>query len=218
VLFSPSELDQGEAIACMNDLRLGRIDGVQIDAADGSAGVAAEQWAVAPEKYLEIAREVIPEAPVWLHLFSRSPSWIIDQIQNGRRINPHLVAAIVQPAIALSDGRVLCEQIETACHCPVGLSLTVGEIEKSAEVERVLDMRILQITTPSSNDRRIERVSQAVSRLLAGGSWINLDRSVSAALLRELHSKPHGVTLGRAARRKPKDEIEMAEKLLRGLT
>jgi phosphoribosylanthranilate isomerase len=201
VLLSLSDLPMAECLrfvteSCEASLAF---DGFQLDASDGTAGVAAKMWDDPVGMAAEICR-ASPEAPLWLHLFSSDTQWIASTVERTLAVNRHLIGAFVQPDAEVANAMQMATDMERFLGFPVIPSFTVSSVERIANFDVAPRGGLVQVTAPASGamEQRAERASEAVRRLRAAGVRVHLDRMVSAALLSAMPSKPDGVTIGRA--------------------
>lgn len=208
LLFSPSELESSTAKAALVELAYTDVDGVQVDGADGSAGVESNHWRIGVEEWAALVFKLAPEMPLWLHLFSNDDQWIANTVRAAIGANPHVVGVFLQDGRPALEGHERCARIEQALGVVHVLSMTSRAIASDATVEQVARLRKQwQITapepsgeTPGDADDRAERVAEAVEKLTRSGGYVHLDRSVGLPLLRTLQKlgrPPHGATAGR---------------------
>jgi phosphoribosylanthranilate isomerase len=194
ILFSPTEMNVVQASALLSDLVATSIDGVQVDAADGSAGVPP--WPVDPAEWGRLIWARIPEAPFWLHLFSRDVEWMAACVSRVQHENPHLIGVLVQDDRTAAYACASADSLAARLNLVVGVSLTVDQVEGS---EVAFEQRDLwQITAPKRPEERASRVSRAIMRIKAAGAWVHLDRGITLSLVKDLTSSPDGITIGRA--------------------
>lgn len=202
LLFSPSELNDDEFGHCSEALARSGADGVQIDVADGTAGV--QPWSVGALEWASRCSQRMPEFPLWVHCFSRDGQWIRRTVDEVQKANPHFVGLLVQPGLEIDEAHALCTELEASLQLPVILSVTVGEFERAGGRALSLRRQRWQLTAPDANSaRRAERISHAVGLLVSTAARVQLDRAVDRPLLESLGTLPHCVTLGRGLVRSP---------------
>jgi phosphoribosylanthranilate isomerase len=195
LLFSPTELSEDEFGHCSGTLVRSNLDGVQIDVADGTAGVSP--WTVGASELASRCNRLMPEFPLWLHCFSRDEQWLQRTLVEVQKVNPHFVGLIVQPGLEIEASDALCNELEKCLQLPVVLSVTVGELERAGERASMLQRRRWQLTTPTDPTRRAERISRAIGMLAGGNARVQLDRAVDRPLIESLETLPHCATVGR---------------------
>jgi phosphoribosylanthranilate isomerase len=192
-LFSPTEMTLDDARVCLHSLISTSIDGIQIDCSDETAGVP--RWPIDAETWAAACWEIIPEAPIWLHCFSKDTRWIIEQIDRVQQKNRHLVGLFVQDGRDASQGLEIARSIEKERELAIGISLSC---EQAHTAKPVLEDGILwQITAPRRTEGWSDRVAEAIEVFQRESVWVNIDRGITIDLVSSLRTKPNGVTIGR---------------------
>lgn len=199
VIFSPTEIEKVDEQQIMDLLLYEDLDGIQIDAADKTIGV--DPWPVPADEWAERIWDYLPEMPLFIHFFSKNDDWIKSTAKKVMEKNLHTVCFAIQTHKDVRQTHQMCLDLEKEFHAPVILSVTSGQAYRLKEdIEAIMpERRLWQITCPSQEKRRVEKISQAIQMFRKGDdNWLYLDRGVTLSLLKKLKEMPDTIIIGRA--------------------
>ncbi len=216
ILMAVTDLERKVASLALKACENLPIDGVQIDASDGTF---VPEWPKCPVQWARTAWARAPEIPIWLHIFSTNWDYVRFVVSSVNEVNPHLVGIILQCPPSYRAGLWVSEiaqegaTLSSLVCCPSFTASNVlraerGDLEFCLRVLSQHSMRMLVVTTPDSRDHgiheRATRTATAIRRFryapspVAEDFQIGVDRGVSVSLLAAMKGdRPDFVIAGR---------------------
>jgi phosphoribosylanthranilate isomerase len=214
LLFSVADLRPSVASRCTSLSENLLLDGIQIDASDGSF---VPTWPRSAARHASMVWSQAPECPIWLHLFAMDLGWVIATIREVVSSNAHLVGVALQCPPTF-DGIEWLRKLHSLTHsikdALIVPSFSAGQIcEASASFGRwlrrtaELSGRTVLVTLPSADrtiSKRIEATRLAISMIRKATRdsqkpWrVGIDRKVTLDLVRSLSPRPDFVVVGSA--------------------
>lgn len=190
------------------------IDGIQIDASDGSF---VAPWPKNAARHAKMAWSRAPECPIWLHIFATDFKWIAATVQSVASHNSHLVGIVLQCPPTVGAHKWLGELLRLPKRLGdylIMAGFSAGQIGKAPPLfARALlrtagvSARSVLITTPSTDRTLTERIRAtqfAISTVreatrASEKPWrVGLDRKVTLSFLRRLDERPDFSVIGSA--------------------
>lgn len=191
------------------------VDGLQIDVSDGST---VPRWAIDPIRWAQIAWNLAPEMPIWLHVFSQECEYVHRITIQVAKVNPHLIGVFLQCPAQFHPSEWLTEiarKLTKVQHLVIAPSFSARQIAQASPKDLSASLRrvraaakgLVLVTAPDEAHelpRRAAETMQAIHTLrtsLKGRNelWrIGVDRGISLSVLSRIRrERPDFVVAGR---------------------